>query len=162
MYYEPNLFQYMELQIYKIGVALTPTNQRTSEAGSKYWSFWLQNKTLVLSDGSVQNWSKMSLSGEFLATQAQTKVVKIKNLDFSYWAWSTPWGHVLSLKTFCRNPVLSWAIRYSVFQPVKFASSFEFVCGTLFSFFWHLVVKFEYNKWFSSNFQHFSVSVKYK
>ena len=64
-----------------------------------------------------------SLSGEFSATQAQSKVLKIKNLDFSYWAWSTPWGHVLSLKTFCRNPVLSWAIRYSVFQPVKFVTS---------------------------------------
>ena len=25
-----------------------------------------------------------------------------------------PWGHVLSLKSFSGNPVLSWAIRYSV------------------------------------------------
>ena len=33
------------------------------------------------------------------------EVVKIKNPDFSYWAWSTPWGHVLSLKSFCQNPV---------------------------------------------------------
>ena len=47
-----------------------------------------------------------------------SKVVKIKFLDFSYWASSTPWGHVLSLKTFCWNPVLSWAIRYSVFQLI--------------------------------------------
>ena len=39
---------------------------------------------------------------------------------FSYWAWSTPWGHVLSLKTFRQNPALSWAISNSVFQPVKF------------------------------------------
>ena len=51
--------------------------------------------------------------------------------DFSYWAWSKPWGHVLSLKSFCRNPVLSWAIRYSVFQPVKFAISFKRVCSEL-------------------------------
>ena len=58
---------------------------------------------------------------------------KIKNPDFSYWAWSTPWGHVLSLKSFCWNPVLSWAIRYSVFQLVKFFSSFEFICRTMFS-----------------------------
>ena len=28
------------------------------------------------------------LSGEFSARQAQTEVVKTKNLDFSYWAWS--------------------------------------------------------------------------
>ena len=91
---------------------------------------------------------KVILSSEFWARQAQRKVVKIKNLDFSYWAWSTPWGHDLSLKTFCWNPALSWAIRYSVFQPVKFTSSFEFVCGTLFSTFWHLVVKFGYNGWF--------------
>ena len=76
------------------------------------------------------------LSSEFWARQAQREVVKIKNLDFSYWAWRTPWGHVLSLKTFCRNPALSWAIRYSVFQLVKFTSNFEFVCGTLFSTFW--------------------------
>ena len=79
------------------------------------------------------------------------EVVKIKNPDFSYWAWSTPWGQVLSLKSFCQNPVLSWAIRYSVFQFVKFTSSFEFVCRTIFSIFWHLVVKFGYKKWFLSN-----------
>ena len=88
------------------------------------------------------------LSKGFSARQAQREVVKIKNLDSSYLAWSKPWGHVLSLKSFCRNPALSWAIRYSVFQPVKFASSFEFVCGTLFSIFWHLMVKFGYNKLF--------------
>ena len=40
------------------------------------------------------------------------ELVKIKNPDFSYWAWSTPWGHVLSLKSFCWSPVLRWWIRY--------------------------------------------------
>ena len=50
-------------------------------------------------------------------------MVKIQNPNFSSWAWGTPWGHVLSLKCFCWNPVLSGAIRYSVFQPVKFATS---------------------------------------
>ena len=88
------------------------------------------------------------LSSECWARQAQREVVKIKNLDFSYWAWSTPWGHVLSLKKFCRNPALSWAISYSVFQPVTFTSSFEFVCGTLFSTFWRLILKFGYIRWF--------------
>ena len=88
------------------------------------------------------------LSGRFWVRQAQKEVVKMKNFDFSYWSSITPWGHVLSLKTFCRNPVLSWAIRYSVFQKVKFTSSFKFVCGTLFSTFWHLVVKFGHNWWF--------------
>ena len=78
-------------------------------------------------------------------------MVKIKNSDFSYWAWSTPWGHVLSLKTFCRNPVLSLAIRYSVFQPVKFSNSLEFVCSTMFSIFWHLVVKFGFLSHFKSS-----------
>ena len=68
--------------------------------------------------------------------------------NFSYWASSTPWRHVLSLKTFCWNPALSWAIRYSVFQKVKFTSNFEFVCGNLFSTFWHLMVKFGYIRWF--------------
>ena len=91
------------------------------------------------------------LSGHVPEIQAEVEVVKIKNPDFSCWAWSTPWGHVLSLKSFCWNPVLSWAIRYSVFQPVKFSSSFEFVCRTIFSTFWHLVVKFGYNNWFLSN-----------
>ena len=91
---------------------------------------------------------RIFLSSEFWARQAQREAVKIKNLDFSYWAWSTPWRHVLSLKKFCRNPALSWAIRYSVFQPVKFTSSFEFVCGTLFSTFWRLILKFGYIKWF--------------
>ena len=79
-------------------------------------------------------------------------MVKIQNHYFSYWAWSTtPWGHVFSLKSFCWNSVLSWAIRYSVFQLVKFTSSFKFVCRTIFSTFWHLVVKFGYNNWFLSN-----------
>ena len=62
--------------------------------------------------------AKFNLSGGFWARQAQTKVVKMKKKNFTYWASSTPWGHVLSLKTFCRNPVLGWAIRYSVFQRV--------------------------------------------
>ena len=93
-------------------------------------------------------WSKhhqnVGLSGGFWVRPAQSKVVKIFFFYFSYWASSTPWGHVLSLKTFCRNPALSWAIRYSVFQIVKFTSSFEFVCGNPFSTFWHLMVKFGY------------------
>ena len=72
-----------------------------------------------------------------------------KKKYFSYWAASTPWGHVLSLKTFCRNPVLSWAIRHSVFQPVKFSTSFKFnFNGNPFSTFWNLLVKFGYIKWF--------------
>ena len=107
--------------------------------------------------------SLLWLSGHLPEIQAGVEVVEIKNPDFSCWAWSTPWGHVLSLKSFCWNPVLSWAIRYSVFQPVKFSSSFEFVCCTIFSTFWHLVVKFGYNKWFFKPFSEwgFSVSVKY-
>ena len=67
---------------------------------------------------------------------------KNEKKNISHWASSTPWGHVLSLKTFCRNPVLSWAIRYSVFQKVKSTSSLEFVCDDPFSTFWHLMVKF--------------------
>ena len=59
------------------------------------------------------------LSGESSASRAKSDLVKIQNLFFSYWAWSSPWGHVLSLKTFRQIPVLSWAIRYSVFQPVN-------------------------------------------
>ena len=85
------------------------------------------------------------LSGGFWAGPAQSKVVKMKKKNFTYWASSSPWGHVLSLKTFCRNPVLSWAIRYSVFQKVKSTSSLEFVCDDPFSTFWHLMVKFGYN-----------------
>ena len=63
-------------------------------------------------------------------------------LYLSYWAWRSPWGHVLCLITFCQIPVLSWAIRYSVFQKVKLTSSLEFVCDDPFSTFWHLMVKF--------------------
>ena len=109
-------------------------------------------KILFLPLSSVLVWLRiLHLSEGFWAGPAMSKVVKIKILDFSYWASSTPWGHVLSLKTFCWNPVLSWAIRYSVFQKVKFTSSFKFVCRTIFSTFWHLVVKFGYNNWFLSN-----------
>ena len=60
-----------------------------------------------------------SLSGQFSARQA--------------------WRHVLSLKRFkrfCWNPVLSWEIKYSVFQPIKFVSSFQKLCLTIhFQFF---------------------------
>ena len=52
------------------------------------------------------------------------------------------WWHVLSLITFHQILVLSWAIRYSVFQKVKSTSSLEFVCDNPFSTFWHLMVKF--------------------
>ena len=90
---------------------------------------------------SVKVWY-ICLSEGFWAGPAQGKVVKIKFLVFSFWASSTPWGYVLSLKTFCRNPALSWAIRYSVFQKVKFTGSLEFLCGNPFSIFWHLMVKF--------------------
>ena len=38
--------------------------------------------------------------------------------------------------------------RVRVNHPVKFASSFELVCGILFSTFWHLMVKFGCIKWF--------------
>ena len=82
-----------------------------------------------------------SLSGGFWVRPAQRKVVKVNFSDISYRASSTPWGHVLSLKNFCRNTALSWAIRYSVFQKVKSTSSFEFVCCNPFSTFWHLMVK---------------------
>ena len=75
------------------------------------------------------------LSSEFWAKQAQRDVAKIKNSDFSYWAWSTPWGHVLTLISFCWNPVLSWAIRYSVFQPVKFTNSLSSCAAVCFQFF---------------------------
>ena len=51
---------------------------------------------------------------------------------FSYCAWSTPWGHVLSLKTICQIPALIWAISYSVFQPVKFASTLQKLLATFF------------------------------
>ena len=95
---------------------------------------------------AVQN---NSLSGGFWVRPAQRKVVKIRKFDFSYWASSTPWGHVLSLKTFCRNPVLSWAIRYSVFQKVKFTSIWS-SCATirfqLFDIWWSCLDKENYFK----------------
>ena len=60
-------------------------------------------------------------------------MVKIQNPDFSYWAWSTPWGQVLSKKTFCRIPVLFWKISCANFQLTKFVMSFKNVSGNLFS-----------------------------
>ena len=124
-----------------------------NDHGHKKETIDLDDISRVSNIAFLLDWAQMSdldlgLSGHVPEIQAEVEVVKIKNPDFSCWAWSTPWGHVLSLKSFCRNPVLSWAIRYSVFQPVKFSSSFEFVCRTIFSTFWHLVVKFGYNKWF--------------
>ena len=91
---------------------------------------------------------KYKLSGEFWARQAKWDLVKIQNFHFSCWAWSTSWGHILSLKTFVQIPVLSWAIRYSVFQKVKFTSSLQKWAGNVNLNFWHLVVKFGHNRWF--------------
>ena len=119
-----------------------------------YFSQQIRRMSSDLLKHSARSWflqNTIYLSSEFWARQAQRKVSKLIFLYFSYWAWSTPWGHVLSLKSFCQNSALTWAIRYSVFQLVKFASSFKFVCRTIFSTFWHLVVKFGYNKWFWSN-----------
>ena len=76
---------------------------------SKTVQIWLKNSTWINMCSFFQNILKIwlgLLSGEFSVRQAQSKVVKIKHLDFSCWTWSTPWGHVLILKTFCRNPVL--------------------------------------------------------
>ena len=80
------------------------------------------------------------LSGEFWLGQANQDVVKKFLFHFSSWAWSTPWGHVLSLITFRQIPVLSWAIRYSVFQKVKFTSSLQKWAGHVNLNYWHLVV----------------------
>ena len=104
-------------------------------------NFFFQNQESWKKTPVIINFHMFHLSGGFWVRPAQRKVVKIKKKYFSYWASSTPWGHVLSLKTFYRNPALSWAIRYSVFQKVKFTSSLEFVCGNPFSTFWHLMVK---------------------
>ena len=64
------------------------------------------------------------------------KVGSGKNPDFSYWACSTPWGHVLSLKFF--GEILSWAeqsgtqfFRRSNLLP----RSLEFVCDDPFQLF---------------------------
>ena len=93
------------------------------------------------------------LSGEFWVPQANQDLVKIKNLYFPYWAWSTPLGHVLSLITFRQIPVLSWAIRFSVFQKVKFTSRLQKWAGNFNSNYWHLVVRFRHNGWFKAHFQ---------
>ena len=55
----------------------------------------LHPPTRILSSRIVFN-----LSGEFSARQAQREVVKIKNLDFSYWVWSTPLFWIFSKKFF--------------------------------------------------------------
>ena len=116
---------------------------QTLSSWASFWSHGFFRKWIkTIKERKIINIMYYILSGGFWVRQAQREVVKIKFFDFSYWASSTPWGHVLSLKTFCRNPALSWAIRYSVFQNVKFTSSFEFVCGNPFSTFWHLMVKF--------------------
>ena len=51
------------------------------------------------------------LSGQFSLRKTKLELVKIPNPDFFSWAGSTPWGHVLSLK--------SWDIRYVNFQPTR-------------------------------------------
>ena len=51
----------------------------------------------------------MHLSGHF---SARREVVKIQNPDFFYWAWSTPWGYVLSQIFFVE--ILSWAEQWGI------------------------------------------------
>ena len=65
----------------------------------------------------------------------------------------SPWGQVLSLKTFCRIRVLFLKISCANFQLTKFVSSLKDVSGNLFSAFWHLVVMFGQNEWFQAYFQ---------
>ena len=54
------------------------------------------------------------LSGHVPEIQAEVEVVKIKNPDFSCWAWSTPWGHVLSLKSFVGQKYRNIFVRFLV------------------------------------------------
>ena len=81
-------------------------------------------------------WYFSILSTQFSAKQAQREVVQIiKNMDFSYWDKSTPWGHILSLKVFAE--ILSWA-ELSGTQFFRMSNllvdSFKNVCVNLFSF----------------------------
>ena len=74
---------------------------------------------------SAENWLKWRILSR-TSSEESGKNEKKK----SYWASSTPWGHVLSLKTFCQNPVLSWAIRYIV------SSLCAMICFQLFDIWW--------------------------
>ena len=58
---------------------------------------WLMEKLCKVARHFDIMQDMLGLSGGFWAGPAQTKVVKMKFFDFSYWASSTPWGHVLSL-----------------------------------------------------------------
>ena len=76
------------------------------------------------------------VSGEFSAREGSSKNKQKSGFFILGLKYTLRW-------VFCRNPVLSWAIRYSVFQPV---SSFKSMCDNPFSTFWHLMVKFVYNR----------------
>ena len=74
------------------------------------------------------------LSGEFSARQAQREVVEIKNLEFSYWAWITPWGHFFA-------EILSWAEQpgtqfFSLSNLVQVSSSCAAISFQLFDIRW--------------------------
>ena len=59
---------------YKIKKGFLTKNQHTQRKLLNYANWW---------NGEVSN---SALSGHFSQKQAKTKVVKIKNSDFSYWA----------------------------------------------------------------------------
>ena len=104
----------------------------------------VKTRIRILAEFTTTFWYS-DLSGQFSARQAKLDLIKIQNLYFSYWAWNTPWGNVLSLKSFCQIPFLSWDIRDATFQPAKFVSSFQKWAGNFDSNSWHLVVKFGHN-----------------
>ena len=96
------------------------------------WVCWrvlkvILNKIDILSTYSIK-WRIFSRTGK-IGSGKNTKYF------FFYWAWSTPWGHVLSLKTFCQIPAMRWAISNSVFQPVKFTSTLQKLLATFFQIF---------------------------
>jgi hypothetical protein len=52
-------------------------------------------------------WSTTSIKWRILSRPTKIGSGKNKkNLYFSYWAWKSPWGHVLGLITFCQILVI--------------------------------------------------------
>jgi hypothetical protein len=87
----------------------------------------------------IENWLWKSNFGTFWQLTIKWRIFSrpgilgsgINTIFFSYWAWSTPWGHVLSLKTLSQFSWDSQQGRLGWANKEKIISDFMYIFGIL-------------------------------
>ena len=99
----------------------------------------------------AQTWPILQVMDFGFLQQAWMEMVKIENPDFFLLGLKYTLRTCFEPKKFLLKSCPELSNQVSVFQLVKFTSSFKFVCRTIFTTFWHLALKFGYDDWFLIN-----------